>query len=507
MKLGTLSLAALLVGGLSLAGCVAPPDETPAATAADDAPVAPAGLTGVAYQAPAPGLFDANLSPPVPVTPSFPLPVGLQRTSPMESFEPTIGVTSDGAVFLSTFQYHLPTGISLLQRTTDGGLTWEDVTPMIGPVTFPPQSNDPYVHVDPDTDRIFLSDLQALVCSTLSFSDDGGNSWTPSPLGCGLPGGGQDHQTIFTAKPRTLTTVDYPNLVYYCINRVADSSCATSVNGGLSFGPLRPLVFNGAELCSDPSPENPFPNIAGGLHAHGAAAPDGTAYVPKGHCGYPRVAITQDDGLTWDVVTISATVPSAGHEVPFAVDEAGHAYAMWISSDELPYLAVSEDGGRTWNEPIMVAPPGVKSARWPTIAAGADGRVAMAYYGTTFDLEEAKDGEITWNGYLTVLTDALSESPVIASATINDPADPLARGQCSGRCDGVGDFIDVVIDVEGRPWAAFVDVCNEDCVTGKADGNRGAFGVAGTLAAGPRLRGALEALPELPAAAPAASGS
>ncbi len=462
-------------------------------------PVDPAGsdITSVDPELPAtaatlhrPGANVLADDPAAVLGEDVPLPVGIARLSPMESFEPTLGVTSDGAVFLSSFDPSLPTGWGLVARSTDQGQTWTDVTPKLaGDVTFPPQSNDPYVHVDQDTDRIFVSDLQALVCSTLSWSDDGGGSWTNNPIGCGHPFGVHDHQTVFTSTPRTMDTVGYPNLVYYCINRVADTACATSLDGGQTFGPLRAGVFSGAD---------PNEGICGGLTAHGVSGPDGRVYLPRSYCGTPTVAVTEDDGLTWEAKVISDTVPAARHDVEVAVDDAGNVYALWMSDDDLPYLAVSTDHGDTWTTPAMVAPPNVERGVFPAISAGADGRIAFTLVGTndtrTWD---EMDNTTTWNGYITVMTDATSPDPVLVTSPVNAPSDPLARGACNddNRCDGMGDFNDIVIDQDGRPWAAYVDVCHDACTV--EDGNDEPRGMVGTLVQGPSLRGALTPLPIL----------
>lgn len=64
------------------------------------------------------------------------------------SFEPTIGSTSDGAVF-----YHPAAPLGLPEtvstgRTRDEGATWDLLTPMIGPVPTHPYSQDPFIYVD-----------------------------------------------------------------------------------------------------------------------------------------------------------------------------------------------------------------------------------------------------------------------------------------------------------------------------------------------------------------------
>ena len=55
------------------------------------------------------------------------------------------------------------------------------------------------------------------------------------------------------------------------------------------------------------------------------------------------------------------------------------------------------------------------------------------------------------------------------------------------RCKSVYDFIDVAIDKQGQPWAAYVDICLLGCVEGES-GNQGNEGIVGTIVGGPRLR-------------------
>lgn len=431
-------------------------------------------------------------------------PDGLSVLTGFTQFEPTIGVTSDGALFVSNLEgasladpAERVTTYSSIVRSTDQGQTWEDITPTIGPVSSPPNSNDPYVYVDEATDRVYNLDMQGLACNYIQWSDDGGESWTSNPLGCGQPPL-MDHPTIFAGAPRMAVTTLYENVVYLCVNRVADSACATSLDGGVTWAGWK-TVFAGA---------NEDGGFCGGLHAHGVTAPDGTAYLPKGQCGTPMVAISQDDGLTWETVAISEAVGIDGHEVAFDVDEAGNAYAFWMNDDQ-GYLAVSTDGGFTWNDAMRVTPPDVNIARFPTLAAGAEGRIAFAYTGTTTDKDQGDmEANDTWNAYITTATNATSEDLVLLTVTANDPADPIARGPCEGRCFGesggaLGDFIDIVIDDDGRPWAIFVDVCTEGCAEPGGTENDHGVGLVGTLRTGPSLKGELTSLPALGAPAPA----
>ncbi len=65
---------------------------------------------------------------------------------------------------------------------------------------------------------------------------------------------------------------------------------------------------------------------------------------------------------------------------------------------------------------------------------------------------------------MTMAEDVFATRPIFYSGTINDPADPLARGACGPRrCYDALDFIDVVIASDGTPWSALTDNCISVC--------------------------------------------
>lgn len=508
--------AALALGivTVALAGCVSPATpEDPAALPAAPALAAPtAGLLHLAGQALAPA--EAAMAQ----------AVGAQFPTGVAAAEPTIGITSDGAVFMTGNVPNPTCGVAggcpvvpyanfnngpTIMRSTDQGQTWTDVFPKLPTGdSYKLRTWDPMVLVDRDTDRVFMDDIYPLGCGFLSFSDDRGESWTHNPASCGNPNG-NDHQTIGTAKPRVLPTVGYPNLVYRCVNNLAYTGCAISVNGGLTFSPQLPV---------QPTLENCL-----AITGHLEADSEGRMFLPTACNGNPAIVVTEDDGQTWTASIISADHDLHGLHVDIAIDEADNLYAIW-ETDGLPWFATSTDHGATWSPAAMVAAPGVTMTKFNAVAAGAPGKVAFAYVGTTIadapNLPAAECGvlpalpctdpeawaDATWNAYVAVSEDALAAAPVFQTVTANDPADPLSRGACADRCHGMTDFIDIQVDAAGRPWASFVDVCVAECVTDPSvlfDGN---IGFAATLLRGPALRGDAAVLLEI-AAPPAAGGA
>ena len=140
----------------------------------------------------------------------------------------------------------------------------------------------------------------------------------------------------------------------------------------------------------------------------------------------------------------------------------------------------------------MVAHPGLTETVHATVDVGAKGKVAIAYYGTD-DVEGPIDRrdyrEAKWNGYMTMTTKALGRRPLLYSASINSPADPLMKGACGPRrCYDALDFIDVVVGSDGTPWSAFVANCFKALCPAPTPPPGETTGLVGRLLGGPKLR-------------------
>jgi hypothetical protein len=392
------------------------------------------------------------------------------------AFEPTMGVTKKGNAFIVAGAFDTPGGAlgsTSIYASYDGNKTWKNITPTVVGQKVPPTTLDPYMYVDPETNRIFSDDL-LVGCSFLQWSDDEGKTWSHgNPTACEAPV--DDHQTLVAGNPPAgIPTVGYPNVLYYCVNKVADVQCARSLDGGMTFG------ASGAPAFAEPVKTQPEDGssaqtgaVCGSLHGHIITDPAGRLFLPKGHCGEPWLAVSEDGGLTWSRTKVSR-VSAAGIQTSVASDTAGNLYYVWWSAKNfLPYMAVSRDHGKTFGPSMLIAPPGVQAVNFPSIDAGSPGHVTVTFPGST----EEKSPTRPWNSYVAVSTNALAPLPTFHSATANKVSDPVHRGACSSRCGNMFDFLDVVLGPNGAAWATVVDTCTSvKCVGdagGKADDARG----------------------------------
>lgn len=429
---------------------------------------------------------------------AFGAPLPTMRQSLVDdvySWEPSMGVGPDGTAYYRSANAIAEPPRGYLYKTEDGGGTWQDVTPKAaGVVPEPAFTGDPFVHVDPDTGRIFYYDQQShVVCNHWGISDDKGATWETWDT-CQEDASYGDHPAITTGIPRSSTLADYPNVVYFCASIGGDSSCRVSLDGGFTYGP----AVQSIKRCVDEDG-----NEGPSQHGHARTGADGKVYVAKAACNHVLVGISKDDGKSWRTVHVNNTGwteqkwPEYNeHEASVAADAAGNIYVAVVADDGLTNLVVSRDGGASWSEPVTVSRPEVTATNFAHIVAGQEGGIAILYVGSTvdggYDASANEMEDAPWNAYVAFSRNAHETEPVFASTMINDADDPVHRGPCGGRCPvregpagrgilqpGMYDFLDIDVDPSsGMAWAALVDLCHDACTDGTGSGDEGKYSVA-----------------------------
>lgn len=410
--------------------------------------------------------------------------------------EPTIGIDATGTAFYAATAVDgvttpLPNQPrTRLLRSTDGGLIWEDISPEFAPGVVRHQGTfDPYLYVDGTSGRVFFLDLH-LAGSLLSVSDDGGESFETLVIR-DVAGGINDRPSLTSGPvpegvPFTTLDPEFDEIVYYCVNSVPlpHAGCSRSLDGGRTFTPTGDFPFppdldtETGMLCGA-SPRELETDRKGRVFVPGVRCPDATSDVlPRRNPQIPVLAVSEDAGQTWHRSEVSDTVlaliaptgQTGASEVAADVD--GNLFFLWVDDrHRLPYLATSTDLGRTWSDPLMIAPPGVREAALADIIAGDEGRIAVTFIGSLVADEE--DFTRPWNSYVAISINALDENPRFLSAVANPPRDPVYRGKCVFQCAGLLDFLDIQLSpLDGSVWATAVDGCTriERCKRGTAPG-------------------------------------
>jgi hypothetical protein len=403
--------------------------------------------------------------------------------------EATIIVDNQGAVYYSPASQAqnalaLPSGIA---ASTDRGASWKYNA--ASPAEANPVSNlqncfcDPTVLLDRDTNWLFWFSEDNFYCGgNLNVSDDRGRTWRrTSQFGCPTT---QDYDVLWTGKPVHSKTTDYPNILYFCsqgpvIAGGPTRGCVKSLDGGVTSVPVGSSGGTGllpppdTEQCTD------YPVQAG---HEAAAGPDGSIYLPVVACSTPAVAISRDEGDTWQYVFLAKAAGGAGGlgGQTVAVDDAGTVYAAYINDGRRPLLRISHNGGRTFGTPIDLAPAGVGAEAKIAAAATRAGQVAVAFWGSP-----TAGGPVS--GYLAGSLTANRASPTFVTASVNDPRKPLcATSSCMTSSPNAGDRIDYLgaaVAPDGTAWGAFVADCAYlgNCDTIDKLGPSTVVGAAGSL--------------------------
>ncbi|MBI87566.1 MAG: hypothetical protein CMB67_00845 [Euryarchaeota archaeon] len=409
--------------------------------------------------------------------------------------EPSIGITSSGCMFFTAFEK--------VMRSCDHGQTWEHMNSIFQH----PSTSDPWLWVDPVTDRVFDVQMVGLLTTWIAWSDDDGVNWLGNPHDSGpIPlndhiklgsGPWSDEGYGILGGSGTL----YPTAVYFCYNKGVGIFCYTSFDGGASFEV-------GAQVYG-------LVTTNGGLHGAITTAPDGTVYVTP-RVETPTIVFSKDNGLSWEQRTMGEDVgtPNPRKNSEVATDSVSNAYHIWVGGDHGIYMSRSTDSGLTWEQSsTRISPAQVISTTFPHTDAGDPGRIAITYLGSenSSELNTSNiDGE-PWDGnphyapsnvsyylYITYSLNALDPEPIFHTVRVSP--DPVQVGSIclnSGDCRDIGgsnrnllDFNDLHIDREGRVYVAFADGCIDSCASSNnssPEDSRNKLGSVYFLGSGPSL--------------------
>jgi hypothetical protein len=330
---------------------------------------------------------------------------------------------------------------SWIWRSLDTGKTFKWVpaaTPLQGKAAICNGGGDTELAVD-SAGHLYFNDLAGLVNFSVSRSDDDGVTFTCNNIG--VPDAGVDRQWYaIDGDPTNGGTLYLANDEVgpggvNCGNGIGGSAGnnvlvmyrspanpALGATAGLAFGPAYHITASGScdegimgnNEISPIATKTGQPNGLGGYTQLGTAVKhiyvihDNTALnqVRIGRCfpvafGLPVANVSDPSGLNCTDVLVKDLGPNVrtGANFPtMAIDKSGNLYAVWeqaptdansnVIGDTVLMYSYSTNEGNSWSTPIQVdtsgSPDGVLHNNvFAWIAAGDDGRVNIAWYGTT----------------------------------------------------------------------------------------------------------------------------
>ena len=380
----------------------------------------------------------------------------------MASGEPGLAITRDGTLLRSVTKS--PTGIAI---SSDNGAHWQR-----RPLPSAAPDGIPDGYVDPVTDRYFYSGLGN---SPVFASDDQGATWQAGTFDSAQR---YDWNKVFSGPPTTRRASGYPTNIYYCNMTMpggffTGTRCFKSVDGGRHF----------RTAGADPYKQGDCQNMTqpnGSGSGRGVVDPrNGTIYLPVHFCGAVEVTVSRDEGATWTRNTVVRVNGGGGNAllaalaspawrkqlmsgraniVPaemaasqfsdaLAMDATGRLYLVWIDETLLPVLSRSEDGGRTWEKPIPIGPPGVVQTVLSSVTISRDGRIGVSYYGT--------HDRQTWTGYLSISDTGAAPVPIFETSAVTPAGRPLMPEPCCWA-SGPQEYTAARWAPDGSLWGAFV---------------------------------------------------
>lgn len=366
--------------------------------------------------------------------------------------EPVIAITDDGTIIVSAhpgYTHYHPHPVSpellvpsqtqsYLWRSTDGGESWEHVSllPVDSPNSAPrgvgQGVSDPDLTIDANG-RIWLTDLEALAASSVSWSDDDGETWL---MGNNIASGGPiDRQWLASFEDTVFFTGNYFPTTVWPGSEAGFNDFIASQNG---------IVWEtrGSTPCNGDPVVNPS---------------TGVIYQACGN-GF---TYSSDGGVTWE----RSEGPVGCGLCEVGIDAAGTVFQAGPEDGNIS-VAFTTDDGATWSEPLELTQffpelEGQRASIWPWTSAGSEGRVAVTWLSAA-GAENSRDLDAEWHAYSVLIVNATGNGTTqVWPATLTDEV--LHRGAiCVGTVCQVktpdndandrrmGDFFETTISPDGN---------------------------------------------------------
>lgn len=388
--------------------------------------------------------------------------------------------TGDEPTLAASDEEVLATAWDKMVRLDSTG-SFQDVTPpaddVVNQVLEPVRSGslDPFLIGDPETGRVYLTQLGA--CMRVSWTDTMGSDWTTYPLACGGPE--QHHQKLDVGPSEPITGL--PGRALHMLTMNLGSWLATdeivlvhsvSVDDGATW--IQRTAWNDAV-------NDLRPRLSGNIAVSPTGDIHAISYLCQGSFGYDLdgvgVGTSHDSGASWTWTQIApGGGPCMGLD-PGLTAVGDSVHAVWFDhSMGTPRLwhGASHDAGDTWGEPEPIPTPGLKSffftdaTAWPKEEPTVLAAMFFASPDTTLGPTPA-EGWARWFPYIAT-KDLTSEDSGWDVRRLEDHPVQIGRScldgpTCLGTARNLADFVDIQFTPDGRIVAAYADGCLDGCTT------------------------------------------